>query len=115
MNHRVILTSALFMLSVSMHNSAFAADTKDDINSCQIALQTESEGKYANATLKLKSLSGNSRRKLKFQMTFNDETHTVVCRVTRGEVKEIVWPTSLDYHAKEIATPIGASSDDSEV
>lgn len=115
MNHRVILAVAIFMFSVSMHNSAFANGTQDDVNSCRIALKTESEGKYADATFKLKSLSGNSRRKLTFQMSFNGESHKVVCRVTRGKISEIVWPASLDYHAKETATPARASSDESDV
>lgn len=115
MNHRVILTIAILMFSFSMSNSAFAKDTQDDVNSCQIALKAENGGKYADATLKLKSLSGNSRRKLKFQMKFNGETHKVVCKITRGEVKEIVWPATLDYHAKEIATPTEDASTDSEV
>ena len=71
---------------------AVAESTGESIDRCLVGMAAEAGDTYAGATYKFKNIRGSSTKKLTFTMTDGDMNEAVVCKVRRGEIKDIEWP-----------------------
>ena len=95
MKYRRNLTIVACLYALSVTGSALARGIQEDVNLCQKAFRAESARRYDGAIFRFKSERGSRLRTLTFKMMFADQWYTVVCKVKRGEVVEIVWPEIL--------------------
>jgi len=75
---------------------AFADSTAEYTDLCIAQFETDTAAHFEDTTFKFKGVRGSSAKKIYFKATLDGETDTVVCKVRRGEITEIVWPAVVE-------------------
>ncbi len=92
MNRMIFSTVAALGLAFSFTGNASASGEQQDFQQCLSALQAEAADN--TASFELKTMRGNSLRRLTFEMTKAGEKEAVVCNIKRGAVVNLDWIVS---------------------
>ena len=77
-------------LFIAMLGPAFAG-INDDAAKCRQEIMKNPIA--ADSHLKFKGARGGRMQQLRFEMTKEDDKQSIICKVSRGRVVEIVWPS----------------------
>lgn len=89
---------------------AVAQTTGESIDQCLVTMEAEAGATFADATYKFKKIRGSSTKKLTFTMTDGEMKETVVCKVRRGEIKDIEWPATVVASLEEATDSVADNS-----
>ncbi|MEM9670347.1 MAG: hypothetical protein AAF950_15600 [Pseudomonadota bacterium] len=92
LRHITMMAALPLTFAVPAHAGPLDADRA----ACEQAFTDATASLAETPDFRFKSSSGNSKRRIQYQTSYQSENYRVRCMVKKGEVSEIRWPDDLE-------------------